>query len=117
MPRRRDSRECPGPMSEATLHCPSPSRAFTAGAIALAVISPALDPVEHAAEAVPPAHPVGPETFRLEERTTTAERASRAAPRRPSIARTASTEVRFRHHNPFAAPDGGQALRTAVELA
>jgi cell wall-associated NlpC family hydrolase len=103
-------------MSEATLHCPSPSRAFTAGAIALAVISPALDPVEHAAEAVPPAHPVGPENFRLEERTTTAERASRATPRRFSLARHASPEARLRN-NPFAAPDGGQALRTAVELA
>ena len=103
-------------MSEATLHCPSPSRAFTAGAIALAVISPALDPVEHAAEAVPPAHPVGPDNFRLEERTTTAERASRATPRRFSLARHASPEARPRT-NPFAAPDGGQALRTAVELA
>lgn len=103
-------------MSEATLHCPSPSRAFTAGAIALAVISPALDPVEHTAEAVPPAHPVGPENFRLEERTTTAERASRATPRRFSLTRRASPEARPRN-NPFAAPDGGQALRTAVELA
>ncbi|MCO8275373.1 NlpC/P60 family protein [Actinoplanes sp. TRM 88003] len=103
-------------MSEATLHCPSPSRALTAGAIALAVISPALDPVEHAAEAVPPANPVGPENFRLEERTKTAERASRATPRRFSLARRAAPEARLRA-NPFAAPDGGQALRTAVELA
>ncbi|MCM4083030.1 C40 family peptidase [Paractinoplanes hotanensis] len=65
---------------------------------------------------MPPAHPVGPENFRLEERTTTAERASRAAPRRFSLARHASPEARPRN-NPFAAPDGGQALRTAVELA
>ena len=52
-PRRRDSRECSGPISEATLHRPSPSRALTAGAIALAAITPALDPAENAAEAVP----------------------------------------------------------------
>src|SRR5690349_10814974 len=104
MPQRRDSRECPGPMSEATLHCPSPSRALTAGAIALAVISPALDPVEHVAEAVPPTHPVGPgtaENIRIEERTTTAERASRAAPRRPSLARRAAQTARAQT-NPFA---------------
>ncbi|GAB2581069.1 hypothetical protein Aab01nite_58010 [Paractinoplanes abujensis] len=105
-------------MSEATLHCPSPSRAFTAGALALAVLSPALDPTEHAAEAVPPTNPVGPnasDDTRIEERTTTAERASRAAPRRFSLARAATT-ARPRL-NPFAAPDNGQALRDAVELA
>ncbi|MDY7090464.1 MAG: C40 family peptidase [Actinomycetota bacterium] len=105
-------------MSEATLHCPSPSRAFTAGALALAVLSPALDPTEHAAEAVPPTNPVGPQPsddMRIEERTTTAERASRAAPRRFSLARAATT-TRARV-NPFAVPDGGQALREAVELA
>ncbi|WP_236031134.1 C40 family peptidase [Paractinoplanes lichenicola] len=105
-------------MSEATLHCPSPSRAFTAGALALAVISPALDPTEHAAEAVPPTNPVGPQAsddIRIEERTTTAERASRAAPRRFSLARAATTAPP--RINPFAAPDGGQALRNAVELA
>ncbi|WP_236047091.1 C40 family peptidase [Paractinoplanes ovalisporus] len=104
-------------MSEATLHCPSPSRALTAGAIALAVISPALDPTEHAAEAVPPTKPVGPkssEDIRIEERTTIAERASRAAPRRFSLSRAAAARART---NPFAAPDGGQALRDAVELA
>ncbi|GID29023.1 C40 family peptidase [Paractinoplanes brasiliensis] len=105
-------------MSEATLHCPSPSRAFTAGALALAVLSPALDPTEHAAEAVPPTNPMGPQPsddIRIEERTNTAERASRAAPRRFSLARAATT-TRARM-NPFAAPDGGQALREAVQLA
>ncbi|MCY1141408.1 NlpC/P60 family protein [Actinoplanes sp. Pm04-4] len=106
-------------MSEATLHCPSPSRAFTAGAIALAVISPALDPVEHAAEAVPPVRPAdsdGSDTIRIEERTKTTERASRAAPRRFSLARSAAQTARAQV-NPFARPDGGAALRTAVELA
>ena len=126
LPRRRDSRECPGPISEATLHCPSPSRAFTAGAIALAVISPALDPVEHAAEALPPAQPAGPETSEnvhldapdaLDERAATAERASRAAPRHLAFARRAATTEARTLINPFALPDGGQALRNAVELA
>jgi cell wall-associated NlpC family hydrolase len=48
MPYRWDSRECPGPISEATLHRPSACRALTAGAIALAVVTPALDNVEQA---------------------------------------------------------------------
>ena len=48
MPCRWDSRECPGPISEATLHRPSACRALTAGAIALAVVTPALEPVEQA---------------------------------------------------------------------
>src|SRR4051812_28193002 len=59
MPRPWDSRECPGPISEATLHRPSACRALTAGAIALAVVTPALEPVEQAngaaAQAVSPA--------------------------------------------------------------
>src|SRR3954471_13962991 len=38
-----DSRECPGPISEATLHCPSPRRVLTAGALALVAVAPALD--------------------------------------------------------------------------
>lgn len=96
---RRDSRECPGPISEATLHRPSASRALTAGAIALAAIAPAIDPAEHAAEAVQAAPPVVPEAMVAEgnrvvrsaaigtdvafvERSVTAERASRAAVRR-----------------------------------
>jgi cell wall-associated NlpC family hydrolase len=45
------SRECPGPSSEATLSRPSPRRALTAGAIALAVITPAIDSADHCAEA------------------------------------------------------------------
>jgi cell wall-associated NlpC family hydrolase len=57
MPCRWDSRECPGPISEATLHRPSACRALTAGAIALAVVTPALDTVEQANAALP-ANPV-----------------------------------------------------------
>ncbi|WP_308120848.1 C40 family peptidase [Paractinoplanes bogorensis] len=68
---------------------------------------------------MPPVHPAGPEasdTVRLTERTTTAERASRAAPRRFSLSRRAVTTALPRV-NPFAAPDGGRALRDAVQLA
>ncbi len=51
------SRECPGPITEAELSCPSPRRALTAGAIVLAVIAPAVEPAEHAVEAAKPASP------------------------------------------------------------
>lgn len=91
-PRPWDSRECSGPMSEATLHRPSPSRALAAGAIALAAIAPALDPAEQAAEAIPPTHPEAVaarvESVVLDpratfaERSETAQRATRAAVRR-----------------------------------
>jgi cell wall-associated NlpC family hydrolase len=82
-----DSRESPGPISEATLHRPSPSRALTAGAIALAVVTPALEPVEQATAAVSGpvrteaaggrAAPLDPGTT-FSARQTTALRASRA---------------------------------------
>jgi cell wall-associated NlpC family hydrolase len=38
-----DSRECPGPISEAALSRPSPRRVLTLGALALAVIAPAIE--------------------------------------------------------------------------
>src|SRR5947208_15747049 len=56
-----DSRECPGPSSEATLHRPSARRVLTAGAIALATVTPAIDPIESPADSVnalPPLTPV-----------------------------------------------------------
>ncbi|WP_230858319.1 C40 family peptidase [Actinoplanes aureus] len=91
---------------------------MTAGAIALAVIAPALEPVEHAAEAVTtppralpatpelPALPLGEEIqerqfliqthkseiplpANLQERVTTSQRASRSIPRRPAVRATA----------------------------
>ncbi|MEU4419123.1 NlpC/P60 family protein [Actinoplanes sp. NPDC024001] len=87
---------------------------MTAGAIALAVIAPALEPVEHAAEAVtmppralpatpePPALPLREEIQErqfllrdhkseiplrasLQERETASQRASRSIPRRPAV--------------------------------
>jgi peptidoglycan DL-endopeptidase CwlO len=86
----RDTRECPGPISEATLHRPSPSRALAAGAIALAVIAPALDPAEQAAEAVTAAPPtsgdvagstVADPQAAYQARSVMAERASRGSAR------------------------------------
>ena len=103
-PRRREARECPGPISEATLHRPSASRALTAGAIALAVVAPALEPVEQATAATQaaPANPVSagaassessyldPESA-FSARAMVAQRASRAAFRRATVARPAVT--------------------------
>jgi peptidoglycan DL-endopeptidase CwlO len=72
---------------------------LTAGAIALAVIAPALDPAEHAAEAVlaAPPFPASAESVRLgadaayQERALLAERASRASGRRVAELRPAVT--------------------------
>ncbi len=77
---RWDSRECPGPKSEATLHGSSTRRALTAGAIALAVIAPALDSAEHATEAVttpPQALPATPENPEIPLRAAIRERQQR----------------------------------------
>ncbi len=49
-----DARECPGPSTEATLSRPSTRRVLTAGAIALAVITPTVDIAERPAEAGAP---------------------------------------------------------------
>lgn|GEM_PF-2844935 len=68
---------------------------------------------------MPSALPTGTktsETTRFDERTTIAERASRATPRRIIFARRPAPAARS-PMNPFAVPDDGQALRTAVELA
>jgi peptidoglycan DL-endopeptidase CwlO len=100
MPCLRDSRECPGPISEATLHRPSPSRVLTAGAIALAAIAPALDSAEHAAEATQALPETGLSPVRVEsaalnpdvafaDRSVVAQRASRAVARRATNVRPA----------------------------
>lgn len=99
---RWDSRECPGPTSEAVLSRPSTRRVLTAGVIVLAVIAPTVDPVEHA-EAGPPALAVapvagepsgvvsllglpltGPKAIRPAGRSMSAIPASRSASRRPA---------------------------------
>jgi peptidoglycan DL-endopeptidase CwlO len=98
----KDSRECPGPISEATLHRPSPRRVLTAGAIALAAVAPAIDPIESQADsthALPPLTPVRVESVTLDThaafvaRTADALRASRSAARRTPLTRPAATQV------------------------
>jgi cell wall-associated NlpC family hydrolase len=97
-----DSRECPGPSSEATLHRPSPRRVLTAGAIALAAVAPAIDPIESPADsarALPPLTPVRVESAALDAdaafmaRAVTPIRASRSAPRRAASTRPAAARV------------------------
>jgi cell wall-associated NlpC family hydrolase len=111
-PRRRDSRECPGPISEATLHRPSPGRAITAGAIALAAIAPALDPAEHSAEAVQ-ATPVLPEAKAVRA-------APEAVPAAPDAVHPAPEAVPAVPAAVHAAPDAvpaAPALREVPERA
>ncbi|HET6534101.1 MAG TPA: hypothetical protein VFH03_26265, partial [Actinoplanes sp.] len=77
----RDSRECPGPNSEADLSRPSTRRALTAGAIVLAVIAPTVEIAERPAEAgpLPPAGPVVAATPGFDPIVTLAKRAPRAS--------------------------------------
>jgi cell wall-associated NlpC family hydrolase len=98
----KDSRECPGPSSEATLHRPSPRRVLTAGAIALAAVVPAIDPIENQSEsarAVPPLTPARVESVTLDTdaafvaRTAGPLLASRSAPRRSVPTRPAAAQV------------------------
>src|SRR3954447_843993 len=93
MPCRWDSRECPGPISEATLHRPSACRALTAGAIALAVVTPALEPVEQANAALPAVSPALPAAGanRPEPPLTAPESALRG---RPTLAKRAPRPMR-----------------------
>jgi peptidoglycan DL-endopeptidase CwlO len=111
MPRLWDSRECPGPISEATLHRPSASRALTAGAIALAVVTPALEPVEQANAAL--LAPIRTEPVRAESaaldhsnafatRAVLAQRASRATIRRAAGVRPGVTPASRRPTRPTA---------------
>jgi peptidoglycan DL-endopeptidase CwlO len=98
---RVDSRECPGPSSEATLHRPSPRRVLTAGAIALAAVAPAIDPIESSAEtvrALPPLTPVRVESATLATDAafvarTGPLRASRSATRRSAPTRPAAVRI------------------------
>jgi cell wall-associated NlpC family hydrolase len=101
---------------------------LTAGALALAVIAPALETAEHAAEAVPAPLPATPETSDLrlpdfntgllQERMADQQRASRSMVRRPAV-----LKVRVRpmaspaSRRPVAAPAGRmvRAAQRAVE--
>src|SRR4051794_19483661 len=104
-----DSRECPGPSSEATLYRPSPRRVLTAGAIALAAVAPAIDPIESPAEslnALPPLTPVRVASPTLavhdafQVRVIEARRPSRSAARRVVSVRPAIRQLY--HHHPTA---------------
>lgn len=90
---RWDARECPGPSSEASLSRPSTGRVLAAGALALAVSAPVLEPVHIPAEARTPvtAAPAAVVTATLEVRARDRV-ASRAAARR-SATRPAATAV------------------------
>ena len=93
---QRDSRECPGPSTEAELSRPSTRRVLTAGALALAVIAPSVESAERSAEAA------SPPPNRIQVVTPTPafdplsilgrepERATRSIVRRPSVARPAA---------------------------
>jgi hypothetical protein len=80
-----DSRECPGPNTEAELSRPSTRRVLTAGALVLAVIAPAVEPVERPAEAgaVTPSSPP-------EAATTPVIGLYAAFPTRPSVGKRVS---------------------------
>jgi cell wall-associated NlpC family hydrolase len=107
----RDSRECPGPNSEAELSRPSTRRALTAGAIVLAVIAPTVEIAERPAEAgpPPPAGPVVAATSGFNPIVTLAKRsprASRLAARGPAAAHRAGVRPAAAHraaaHRPAA---------------
>ena len=89
-----DSRESPGPNSEASLSRPSTGRVLAAGALALAVSTPVLDsvepPIDSTPNAVPVVAPAIVEQPALAART--APRASRSALRR-SAARPAAVAL------------------------
>jgi cell wall-associated NlpC family hydrolase len=106
-----DSRECPGPISEATLHRPSTRRVLTAGAIVLAAVVPAIDPIESPADSVnalPPLTPVRMDSPTLavyeafQARMLDARRASRPTARRAVSVRPAAKRT-YRHPAAFSA--------------
>lgn len=83
-----DSRESPGPNSEASLSRPSTGRVLAAGALALAVSTPALDSVEPSMESMPNSVPVAaPALVERQPPLTirTALPASRSAVRRSAV--------------------------------
>jgi cell wall-associated NlpC family hydrolase len=102
---QEDSRECPGPSSEATLHCPSARRVLTASAIALAAVAPAIDPIESPADstnALPPVTPVRVDSPALaahnafQARVIDTRRTSRSAVRRAVSVRPGA-RLAYRH--------------------
>ena len=92
-----DSRESPGPNSEASLSRPSTGRVLAAGALALAVSTPVLESVETPMESLPNPAPAAAPAVVVENQPAlaarTALRASRSAVRR-SAARPAAIALR-----------------------
>jgi cell wall-associated NlpC family hydrolase len=97
-----DSRECPGPTTEAELSRPSTRRVLTASALVLAVIAPAVDTVEHPADAGSPPPSVTPVAQRpgfvsivpFQARPSAGQRVSRALERRSVKANVRPARVR-----------------------
>ncbi|MFC7276636.1 C40 family peptidase [Paractinoplanes rhizophilus] len=113
MPCCWDSRECPGPISEATLHRPSACRALTAGAIALAVVTPALDTVEQANAA----QPANPHTSEPSSRAARADDVARLDPESAFATRAQLAERASRATRTRAAGAATAAGATAAGLA
>ncbi|BCJ53415.1 hypothetical protein Asp14428_48900 [Actinoplanes sp. NBRC 14428] len=91
-----DSRECPGPSSEALLSRPSTGRVLAAGALALAVSAPVLEPVSPAEASTSPVIAAAEAAAPILEARTADRVASRAAVRRSPtrVATAASLAVR-----------------------
>lgn len=108
-----DSRECPGPTSEAELSRTTTRRVLTASALALAVIAPIVDPAERSTGSLPPlptnTEAIAPRPYfhpvvRIAERSYAFDRISRSAPRGATALRPATRVARI-------------ALRNAVRQA
>jgi cell wall-associated NlpC family hydrolase len=125
--RPRDSRECPGPTTEAELSRPSTHRVLTAGAVVLAAIAPAVEPAERTVNAGPPPPSATPAVARkigfgpivgFSDRPIAGQRASRSAVRRGAGLRPATPPVRraVRHVAPVRRTAERSAHRSASRL-
>jgi cell wall-associated NlpC family hydrolase len=115
-----DSRECPGPTTEAELSRPSTRRVLTASALVLAVIAPAVDTVEHPADAGSPPPSTTPALAQrpgfvsivpFPARPSAGQRVSRALERRSVKANVRPAKVRT-----TAAHAAQPRIRTIVRL-
>ena len=125
--RPRDSRECPGPTTEAELSRPSTHRVLTAGAVVLAAIAPAVEPAERTVNAGSPPPSATPAVARkigfgpivgFSDRPIAGQRASRSAVRRGAGLRPATPPVRraVRHVAPVRRTAERSAHRSASRL-
>jgi peptidoglycan DL-endopeptidase CwlO len=102
-----DSRECPGPTTEAELSRPSTRRVLTASALVLAVIAPAVDTVERPADAGSPPPSTTPVLAQrpgfvsivpFQARPSAGQRVSRALARRSVKANVRPAKIRTATH-------------------